>query len=168
MLTAAMLVVSNTSPLSNLAIIGRLDLVREQLHRVIIPPAVRSELERNPNPQAQESLHVAFSEGWINVAPLVERVRPELLLKLDLGEAEALTLASERKASLLLLDESEARLKAAQLGIAHTGALGILRQARKSERIPSLKSEILRLRSEAHFFISPMLEKTLLISVGEA
>ena len=33
-----MLVVSNTSPLSNLAIIGRLDLLREQLRVVTIPP----------------------------------------------------------------------------------------------------------------------------------
>jgi hypothetical protein len=34
-------------------------------------------------------------------------------------------------------------------------------------RISSLKAEILRLRTEAHFFISPALEKRLLISVGE-
>jgi hypothetical protein len=34
-------------------------------------------------------------------------------------------------------------------------------------RISSLKAEILRLRTEAHFFISPALEKRLLLSVGE-
>ena len=68
---------------------------------------------------------------------------------------------------MVLLDESAARLKARQLGLAHTGVLGVLRQARQANRIPSLKVEILRLRTEARFFISPALEKRLLISVGE-
>jgi len=39
------LVVSNTSPISNLAIIGRLDLLRERYGRVLIPPAVKTELD---------------------------------------------------------------------------------------------------------------------------
>jgi len=43
-----MLVVSNTSPLSNLAIINRLDLLQEQLGTVVIPPAVQRELDRLP------------------------------------------------------------------------------------------------------------------------
>ena len=54
-----------------------------------------------------------------------------------------------------------------QLGLAHTGVLGVLRQARRTNRIASLKAGILRLRSEAHFFVNPALEKRLLISVGE-
>ncbi len=43
-----MLVVSNTSPLSNLAIIGQLELLREQIGEVVIPPAVHAELDRHP------------------------------------------------------------------------------------------------------------------------
>ena len=37
--------VSNTSPLSNLAIIGRLELLRERYERVVLPPAVKTELD---------------------------------------------------------------------------------------------------------------------------
>ena len=51
--------------------------------------------------------------------------------------------------------------------LAHTGALGILRRARQTGRIASLKNEIQRLREEAGFFINPAQEKALLISVGE-
>lgn len=40
-----MLAISNTSPLLNLAIIGELHLVRQQLGRVLIPPAVLDELQ---------------------------------------------------------------------------------------------------------------------------
>jgi len=94
-------------------------------------------------------------------------VPAELAAVLDLGEAEALGLAVQIKASLVLLDESAARQAARQLGLAHTGALGVLRQARKAGRIASLKTEIHKLRNEAHFFVSPALERALLISVGE-
>ena len=162
-----MLVVSNTSPLSNLAIIGRLDLLREQLESVTIPPGVRMELSRHPNPEARHSLEKAFEGRWLSIVPLVAAVPADLASALDMGEAEALALALETRADLVLLDESAARLKACHLGPAHTGVLGVLRQARQMNRISSLQAEILRLRSEAHFFISPSLEKRLLISVGE-
>lgn len=162
-----MLVVSNTSPLSNLAIIGRLDLVREQLGSVTIPPGVHAELSRHPNPVARNALEKALSGRWLSVVSLVAAVPVDLASDLDLGEAEALALALEAKADLVLLDESAARLKARQLGLAHTGVLGVLRRACQTNRVPSLKAEILRLRTEAHFFISPALEKNLLLSVGE-
>ena len=162
-----MLVVSNTSPLSNLAIIGRLELVREQLGRVVVPPAVRAELSLNPKAKARAALEAAVREGWIRVIALAGPVPPDLVLALDPGEAEALSLALQAKAGLVLLDESAARTRAAQCGLHFTGALGILRWARRTNRIPSLKTEIQRLRNEARFFISPALEKGLLISVGE-
>jgi uncharacterized protein len=162
-----MLVVSNTSPLSNLAIIGRLELLREQLGEVLIPPAVEAELSLNPRSDARVALDAALREGWIRPRALAGPAAPDLLLALDRGEAEALSLALETKAGLVLLDEAAARGKAAQLGLPFTGALGILRWAKQTHRIPSLKAEIQRLRSDAHFFISPALEKGLLISVGE-
>jgi predicted nucleic acid-binding protein len=168
MLISGMLAVSNTSPLSNLAIIGRLDLLREQLGEVIIPPGVQAELSRLRHAEAVASLESAIQKGWLRVVPLKGRVPEELVFLLDQGEAEALALALENKASLVLLDESAARLKAQQLGIGYTGVLGVLRKARTSGRIVSLKSEILRLRTDARFFVAPGLEKRLLASVGEA
>ena len=161
------MVVSNTSPLSNLAIIGRLDLLPEQLGSVTIPPGVQSELSRHPNPGARQFLEKALKDRWLQVVPLAGTVPADLALALDLGEAEALALALEIKADMVLLDESAARLQARQLGLAHTGVLGVLRQARQMNRIASLKVEILRLRTEARVFISPALEKRLLDSVGE-
>jgi predicted nucleic acid-binding protein len=162
-----MLVVSNTSPLSNLAIIDRLDLLREQLGSVTIPPGVRTELSRNPHPAAISALEKALEGHWLSVVPLIAAVPDDLASALDVGEAEALALALETRADLVLLDESAARLKARQLGLTHTGVLGVLRQARRTNRIPSLKAEILRLRTNARFFVGPALEKKLLSSVGE-
>src|ERR1017187_2984465 len=65
--TSVMVVVSNPPPLSNLAIIGRLDLLREQLGSVTIPPGVRIELSRHPIPDARELLERAPEDRWLLV-----------------------------------------------------------------------------------------------------
>lgn len=39
-----MIVVSNTSPLSNLAAIGRLEILQQLYGRILIPPAVYQEI----------------------------------------------------------------------------------------------------------------------------
>jgi len=160
-------VVSNTSPLSNLAMIDRLELLRSQLGQITIPPAVQKELERMRNPSALTRLIAAFADGWLQVAPLTTPVSQELAALLDSGEAEALTLATELKASLILLDETAARLRASQLGIPYTGVLGVLHRAKQTGQIASIATEIRKLRLEARFFISPALERRLLASVGE-
>ena len=160
-------VVSNTSPISNLAIIGHLDLIREQLGSIIIPPGVRSELQRHPAGAARTAIEKAITDGWLCVKPIAGKVPGELAENLDLGEAEALTLAIELKASLVLLDESSARQHAGSLGLSFTGVLGILRHAKQTGRIASLSDPIARLRKQARFFIGPALEKALLTSVGE-
>jgi len=162
-----MLVVSNTSPLSNLAIIDRLEILRGQFGTIFLPPAVRLELDRLSHPAARTRLTAAFRDGWLQVVPLLRPVPAELAGLLDPGETEALALALQLPASLILLDESAARLKATQFGCAHTGVLGILRWAKDTGKINSLTAEIRNLRVEARFFISPTLEKKLLASVGE-
>ena len=62
-----MLVASDTSPISNLAIIGRLDLLRTQFGEIWIPAAVESELGHLPHPLALASVRQALREGWIKV-----------------------------------------------------------------------------------------------------
>ena len=162
-----MLVVSNTSPLSNLALIGRLELLREQVGSVHIPPAVRAEIARHPHPDSRQRLDQAFQAGWIKVVTLGSPVPPDLQATLDLGEAEALALALESKATLVLLDESAARLQARRLGLAHTGVLGVLLKARQTGRLPSLREAIQQLRQGARFFVHPSLERQLLITANE-
>jgi hypothetical protein len=160
--------VSNTSPLSNLAILDRLELLREQFGDVLLPGAVRTELQRLPNPTARPRLEAAFEQNWLRVQPLSTPIPQDVEMTLHRGEAETIALALELKADLALLDEADARVKAKQLGLAHTGVLGVLRKARESGRILSLREEIARLRAEARFFVHPALEKEMLIVLGEA
>lgn len=158
--------VSNTSPITNLAVIGRLDLLRQQLGSVLIPPAVHAEVLRMPDAAGLSLVQNAISEGWIELRSLASPI-PDDLKALDAGESEALALALETKAPRLVIDESIGRQHAARLGLPHVGLLGILRYAKNSGEIDSLRAEIAVLRKKAHFFISDELEGRLLASVGE-
>ena len=122
-----MLAVSNTSPISNLASTDRLVLLKSQFSTVSIPNAVASELATHPDPAAREAIQNAIREGWLRIetaqdSPLC-RI---LLLQLHAGEAEAIALATDLKADIVLLDEQEGRRLASKAGLAVTGVLGVL------------------------------------------
>jgi predicted nucleic acid-binding protein len=163
-----MLVVSDTSALSNLAIIDRLDLLREQFGSVHMPPAVAAELKALRDSEAGRLLTRAVHDGWLLTLPLPEEAPfPTELHGLDAGETEALRLALFITADRVLMDEQEGRQRASSLGIRTIGVLGVLLSARKAGVIPSLKDEILKLRRDARFFISKPLEAQLLAAAGE-
>jgi len=163
-----MVVVSNTSPLSNLAILGRLELLRDQFGSVLVPRAVRRELLRLQHRAAAELLESAFAEGWLRVTSLVGPVPEYLRSGLRSGEAEAVALALDHGADLTLLDNGDARRRATEAGLQMSGVLGILLRAKRNGQIPSLREEIRRLRKEARFFIARPLERELIAAAGES
>jgi len=163
-----MVVVSNTSPISNLALIERLELLRDQFECVWIPEAVRLELDRLRHPAAQALLKQARTEEWIQERSVQRRTVADLFAaELGRGEAEALTLALERNADLLLMDEREGRAVARQAGLTVRGVLGILLRAKATGKIVSVRAEIANLRQRARFFVAPALEAKILQGAGE-
>ncbi len=62
-----MRVVSNTSPLSNLAIIGRLELLQRRYGQILIPAEVASELAVLSHPTGACLLRSALAQGWLRV-----------------------------------------------------------------------------------------------------
>jgi len=100
-------VVSNSTPLIALAMINRLDLLKEYFGEIFIPEEVYDEVVRRGEgmPGAVE---VARSE-WIKETNVQNRFAVESLgLTLDKGEAEAIVLSKERDA-LLLIDDGDGR-----------------------------------------------------------
>ncbi len=67
-----MLVASNTSPIANLAIIDRLDLLRRQFDEIWIPYAVQNELDRLSHAVALNDIQQAREDGWIKLRTLRE------------------------------------------------------------------------------------------------
>jgi len=163
-----MLVVSNTSPISNLAAIGRLELLRSQFSKLRIPDAVRAELAAHPDLRARSAIQTAIRDRWIQVStPGDSGLLRLLLLELHLGEAEAIALATVLKADIVLMDELEGRQLASRTGFVVTGTLGVLLQAKRTGNIPAIRPEISMLRSKARFFISPVLEAKIIAAANE-
>ena len=137
-------VVSNTTPIIALSVIGRLTLLRELYAEVLIPPAVYSEIMAGGARRAgaAELRHAS----WIRTVPLQDPRRAELLVDLDRGEAEAIALAMELDADLLLIDERLARRHALRLGLTITGSLGVLLKAKERGLVSELRPLIQELR----------------------
>jgi len=124
-----MSVVSNAGPLISLARIGYFKLLHDLFGQVYIPRAVYHEVvvAGQGLPGSQEVEEAAGD--WIEVRTIREPLMARGLVSLGRGEAEAIALAIEMKADLILLDDKKARQVAAYLGLPLSGTLGVLRAA---------------------------------------
>lgn len=119
-----MIVVADTSPLLHLARIGRLELIRDVVGRVVAPQTVWSELSATS--EIQEAVSHA-SSTWIDVRP-----DPVMIdLGLDPGETAAILLAEQLGADALLIDERRGRAVATARGLSVIGTVGIVAGARR-------------------------------------
>jgi uncharacterized protein len=120
-----MIVVSDTSPLHYLIAVHQVELLQQLFTEVRIPPAVMSELSHASTPQVVREW-IMNKAGWLAVHPLRRPLDDKLAASLDQGEAEAIQLAEEENADILILDEWRGRRIAQRRNIPLTGALGIL------------------------------------------
>ncbi len=158
-------VVSNSTPLIHLAKIGRLELLEEFFGEILIPEAVYRECVVEGS-ESEDALAIKNTE-WIKVEKINdERLKRSLMIKLDEGESEAIVLALEKKADLILIDDYDGREVARALGFKVTGTIGILLKAKFSERITSLKDELEKLKSTG-FWLSEGLYEKILKKAGE-
>jgi predicted nucleic acid-binding protein len=103
-----MRVVSNTSPLTNLAAIGQFDLLHELYVEVHIADGVWQEL--NAREQRWPGRDEVAAANWIERHTVQNQALVTALRRdLDSGEAETIALALELSAGLVLLDEQEGR-----------------------------------------------------------
>lgn len=153
-----MIVVLNTTPLNYLLQIGQAEVLPQLYDRVLVPEAVQREL-MDPRAPARVRNWAAVPPGWLEVCSVT------VLLDLGLaalrpGEREAIALAEERKADLLLIDERAARGEAGRRGLTVTGNLGVLDTA--AERgLLDLRETLGQLR-QTSFRMSPALIRTFL------
>ncbi len=147
-----MIVISDTSPIINLAIIDKLDLLPQLFDTIIIPEAVFNEIVIIG--KGLPGSDIIENAKWVEVKACNNRILINSLLDyVQIGEAEALTLALELHADTIIVDEAAARNLAEQFGLNFTGLLGILIKAKEHGLIPSVKPLMDALRTKARFFI---------------
>jgi predicted nucleic acid-binding protein len=161
-----LIVVSNSSPIMNLVAIGRLNLIKHKFGKVVIPDAVWRELVIDG--KGKKGVEDIEKSDWIKVQPVRDKALVKVLAKdIDSGESEAIALAVENNADVLLLDDKAARLIAANLGLKLIGVVGILIWAKKEGIIKQFSKELDKLREEANFRMSEDLIKRALQEVEE-
>jgi hypothetical protein len=163
------IVVSDTSPITNLAAINQLDLLHQLYGCIIIPKAVYNEMAGvgKPVPGAIE----VQTLPWIQTQEVADSNQVTEIQanqeNIDLGEAEAIILALELKADLLLMDERRGRAVATSYGLNVAGLLGVLLQAKRKGLVPSVKPLIDQLIKQVDFRVSNQLYATVLQAAGE-
>ena len=158
------LVVADSGPLIGLARIDQLQILPALSERILVPPAVWHEVTE-ASPEAPGAAAVRSVE-WIEIqAPEPGSVAP-LRILLDAGESEAIALA-QQIAALVVLDDSRARRVAERLGVRRIGTVGLLRRAKLGGFIAELRPQLDRLQN-AGIHLSPRLIDAVLESVGES
>lgn len=140
-----MSVVSDTTAITTLLKVGEQHLLERLFERVLVPQAVWDELS---------AFHPALPT-FIELRPVTN---PENRLPgtelLGRGESEALLLASELNARLLLTDDRKARLAARRLHIPCLGLLGLIVQAKRLGHIESVRNTLDLLESKGGLYLS--------------
>jgi predicted nucleic acid-binding protein len=130
-------VVSNSSPLIALGRIQRLDLLPALFGQIRIPLAVHTEVIQRA-PQLSKPMWQASS--WLVVTPTQDNHAVSILeSSLDWGESEAIVLAQESQADLLIIDEAKGRAIAQRIGLPLMGTVGVLLAAKNDGIIPAVR-----------------------------
>jgi hypothetical protein len=129
------IIVSDTTPLSELAKLRQVALLQGVFGQVIIPKEVHDELTKGNHP----AIVALQAVDWIEVRSLSDSQKVSTLrtqTQLGLGECGAIILAEELGADRLLLDDQEARREALSRNLPVIGTVGVLLLAKRRGLIP--------------------------------
>ncbi len=145
-----MIVISDTSPLNYLILVGHAELLPRLFGEVLIPQIVLDELGGSGAPSEILDWLSSIPE-WLKIKEAKSAATIDLT-HLDPGERDAILLAKEVSADLVLLDDRRARIAAKQLGLSITGTIGILDKAARAGLINV--REVVKKLTETDFYIS--------------
>ncbi len=126
-----MIIISDTTPINHLILVGKIFILPELLGKVIIPAAVFQELQAVNTPKIVKRF-VGNLPEWLEVKQ-TQFLFDKDLDELDAGEREAIILAEELKADVLLMDERGGREAALKRNLPVVGTLGILERAAEKD-----------------------------------
>lgn len=145
---------------------GRLELLRDLFGTVLVPQTVYTEVVR-PGSGLPGEREVGEAD-WIKVQPVGNTGFVRVLgLELDPGESEAIVLAMESGADLLLIDERKARRVASRLGLKVAGTTGLLVLAKQKGLLPAIRPVLDALGIHAGFRVGSGVYEQALRLAGE-
>jgi predicted nucleic acid-binding protein len=162
-----MIVLSNTSPLTNMAAIGQFALFHQLYGRLHIAEGVWEEL--NARGQHWPGRDEVAAADWVERHTVRNQALVTALRRdLDRGESETIALALELEADLVFLDEREGRHAAQRLELRVTGVVGLLLQAKSQSAVDAVRPHLDALRHKAGFFLTDQVYYSALTLAGES
>ena len=159
------MMVADTGPIIAFARLGRLDLLRQVVETLVVPGAVYEELvgRGRDRPGAAEVEH----GGWMYQRAVTDREAvAQLPPLLHAGEREAIALAQELNAQLLI-DEQRGREIASARGLAVVGILRILAEAKQRGLIPAVRPLVEALLAIGYWIDEERVIRPFLQEMGE-
>jgi predicted nucleic acid-binding protein len=151
-----MLVVADSSPLIVLVQIGHIEVLPKLFGQIVIPPAVDAELRSSHRPEPVRE-YFATGPAWLGIR------RPVSVLPipgLHLGETEALSLAVELHADVLLVDERRAYREAVARHLNAIGTVRVLERAAE-EKLLDLGDAFDRIKATDFWISHDLLDERL-------
>jgi predicted nucleic acid-binding protein len=121
------IVVADATPLHYLILIEHANVLPALYGRVIVPPAVIKELEHERTPDIVRRW-LSDTPDWLDIRAPQQQL-PAGMPLLGPGEREAIAVAAELSADVLLLDDRSARAEALRRGLTVLGTLRVLADA---------------------------------------
>ena len=160
------IIVADTGPLIALALVDLLGVLPGLFSEVYVPPSVLLEATGDAGRPGAQAITNALKNGGLTLHPVELSDKFQSLVRsLDKGEAEALALAKQLGA-VVLIDERRERRVAELHHIPVTGSAAILILAKEAGLIDEVKPLIEKL-SESGYRLSRALISEVLQRVGE-
>ena len=99
-------VISDASPLHYLILIENAEVLQALYTEVLIPEAVAKELKQTATPESVRHW-IEHPPLWLHVVPFTAPPTPVVLADLDPGEHDAILLALDVRADLVIMDDRE-------------------------------------------------------------
>lgn len=155
-----MIVVSDSGPVQYLVLTERVNAIQVFYEELIVPPAVVHELSQPTTPESVRAW-ISNHPSWVQIrAPISLLQMPDRLGK---GEVEAISLATELGARLLI-DDLDARKYVDQAAIPYTGTLGVLIEAHATG-LYDIEESMQRLQSTSFRLTDDLVAKVIEIAV---
>ncbi len=140
------LIVADSGPVNYLIQIGCIGLLAQLAEKTVLPASVQAELVHRAAPDAVRAW-AATPPAWVEIRAATN---PVAARDISTADGEAIALAMELGAAVLLMDDRHARLCAAALGVVTMGTVGLLEAAAARELV-SLPAALEKLRGTSCF-----------------
>jgi predicted nucleic acid-binding protein len=150
------LIVADTGPINYLIQIGCVEVLATLAEKTVLPASVQAELIHRAAPGAVRTW-AAAPPSWVEIRAAKRLIEAQ---DISVADREAITLASEFRASVLLMDDQQGRRCAASFGVVTMGTVGLLEVA-ATRLLVSLPVVLERLRTTSCFLTDEIIENAL-------